>query len=89
MNILRVKQSLTILYKHPIKILNIFNFRKLNKFIKNIFFNADIDFLNLPKKKQIKILLESFSKIKSINKNDYEDKKYSQKLHLMNFKKNI
>lgn len=87
MNILRIKQSLTILHKHPIKILNILNFRKLNKFIKNIFFNADINFLNLAKKKQIKILLESFSKIKSINKNDYEDKKIFPEASLDEFQK--
>jgi len=50
MNILRIKQSLNGFVKNPIKILNLFNFKKLYKFIKNIIFNVDVDFVNLTKK---------------------------------------
>ena len=87
MNILRIKQSLNGFVKNPIKILNLFNFKKLYKFIKNIIFNVDVDFVNLTKKKQIKILLESLSKIKNINKNILEEKKLFPESSLDEFEK--
>ena len=67
MNKLRIKQSLLILKNNPMKILTIFNVKKLYKFGLNILFNQDTNFQNLPKIKQINTLNDSYSTLKKIN----------------------
>ena len=67
MNKLRIKQSLLILKKNPMKILTVFNIKKLYKFGLNVLFNKDTNFQNLSKIKQINILNDSYSALKKIN----------------------
>jgi hypothetical protein len=81
MNKLLIKQSLTILKNNPMKILNIFNIKKLYKFGLNILFNQVTNFQNLPKTRQINILNNSYSTLKKINdkitkKKNIFDKKF-------------